>query len=129
MKKVRKEIEQYMTGLESEGKTLTSRFVFPEEFIGFQGHFPAKKVLPGVCQIQCVITTLEKANQKPVLLTEIVTAKYLAPVSPDEEVTCTCGELQEQEGDFLVKAQMSRGDTKVSEFKMRIRFADNGTTE
>ncbi len=127
MKKVRKEIAQYMTALTSEGRTLISRFVFPEEFIGFQGHFPTKKILPGVCQIQCIITTLEQANRKDILLKEIVTAKYLAPVVPGDEVTCTCGELQEQERDFLVKAQISRAGAKVSEFKIRVRFADNGT--
>ena len=128
MKKIKQEVEQYMTGLASEGQTLTSRFVFPEEFVGFQGHFPEKKILPGVCQIQCVLTTLEKANKRAVILTEIVTAKYLTPVVPGDEVVCTCGGLQEQEkdGEFLVKALIGKGDTKVSEFKLRLRFAAGG---
>ena len=126
MKKIKQEVEQYMTGLALEGQALTSRFMFPDEFIGFQGHFPEKKILPGVCQIQCVLTTLEKANKRAVELTEIVTAKYLAPIVPGDEVDCACGELQEKDGEFLVKALISKGGAKVSEFKLRLRFAAGG---
>ncbi len=62
------------------------------------------------------------------VLKEIVAAKYLAPVVPGDEVICSCGELQEQGEEFLVKALISKGGAKVSEFKLRIRLAegDNG---
>ncbi len=124
MRKIRKEVEEYMTGLTSNGRTVTSRFVFPEEFIGFHGHFPRKKILPGVCQIQCALTTIEKANKKAVVLREIITAKYFAPVSPAEELTCVCSDLQEKENDFIVKAVISRNAAKISEFKLRVRFVE-----
>ncbi len=117
-----------MTGLTSEGQTVTSRFVFPEEFIGFQGHFPEKKILPGVCQIQCVLTTLEKTNKKAVDLKEILLAKYFAPASPGEELTCVCSDLKEQGGEFTVKAVISKSSTKIAEFKLRFRFAEKHTS-
>jgi len=113
-----------MTGFLSEGRTTTSHFVFPEDFIGFQGHFPAKKILPGVSQIQCALSTLEKANKKAVALKEILLAKYLAPIAPGEEVTCVCGEIQEKDGDHTVKAVISRDNTKISELKLRVRFTE-----
>jgi 3-hydroxyacyl-[acyl-carrier-protein] dehydratase len=125
LRKIKTEVEQYMTGLTSEGQTHTSRFVFPEEFIGFQGHFPGKKVLPGVCHIQCALTTLEKANKKQVVLKEIILAKYLAPVSPGEELICVCSDIQVKGDEFTVKAVLSRNSAKVSELKLRFLFAED----
>ncbi len=125
MRKIKTEVQQYMTGLTSEGQTLTSRFMFPEEFIGFQGHFPGKKVLPGVCHIQCALTTLETANKKPVVLREIMLAKYLAPVAPGEELICVCSDIQAKDDEFVVKAVLSRNGAKVSELKLRFLFAED----
>jgi 3-hydroxymyristoyl/3-hydroxydecanoyl-(acyl carrier protein) dehydratase len=61
-----------MSGLAREGSSLSSRFTFPPEFIGFQGHFPDKKILPGV-QVQCALSLIEKRGQT-VVLKEIVLA-------------------------------------------------------
>jgi 3-hydroxyacyl-[acyl-carrier-protein] dehydratase len=122
LRTIKHEVEQSMTGLTRDGKSLVSRFLFPEEFIGFQGHFPGKKILPGVCQVQCVIATLEKAYKKTVVLKEIMVAKYLAPLSPGEEMTCVCGELQDKDGDLIMKTVISRNDVKIAELKLRFRF-------
>ena len=89
---IKAEIEQYMTGGTKEGATMKSRFAFPAEFIGFQGHFPEKKILPGVCQIQCALSTFEKGAGKAVILKEVVLAKYFSPVFPNDEVTCVVNE-------------------------------------
>jgi 3-hydroxymyristoyl/3-hydroxydecanoyl-(acyl carrier protein) dehydratase len=112
-----------MTGLTREGDSLVSHFLFSDDFIGFQGHFPGRKVLPGVCQVQCVLTTLEKAYKRGAGLKEIVLAKYLAPALPGEELTCRCMEAGEQDGDHLIKAVMMKKDAKIAEFKLRLRFA------
>lgn len=122
MRKIKKEVEQYMTVLKTEGHTHTSRFLFPEEFIGFQGHFPDKKILPGVCQLQAVLTTLEKADKQTVELDEIMSAKYFAPILPGEELTCVCSDLPENEDNGTVKAVISRKETKIAEFKLKVRF-------
>ncbi|HUI45023.1 MAG TPA: hypothetical protein VL122_03380 [Nitrospirota bacterium] len=127
MRSTRKEIEQYLMDLASEGQTLTSRFVFPEEFVGFQGHFPGKKILPGVCQIQCALTMVEKAYKKNVILKQITLAKYLAPVSPGEEVNVVCSILPEHDGQLMVKAIISKNNTKISELKLQVRFAEEGS--
>lgn len=108
-----------MTGLETSDKTITSRFVFPEEFVGFQGHFPGKKVLPGVCEIQCALLTIEKAKQKTPDLKEVALAKYFAPVSPDEEITCAVNDVADS-GEFTCKAVITKGSTKVAELKLRV---------
>ena len=123
MSRIKREIVGSMRGLAGDGSTLSARFVFPEEFIGFQGHFPEKKILPGVCQVQCVLSMLEEHAKRPLTLREIVQVKFFTPVSPGEEITCVCRDVQNSTVDFTVKAQMSRGDQKVSEMKLRLCYA------
>jgi 3-hydroxymyristoyl/3-hydroxydecanoyl-(acyl carrier protein) dehydratase len=117
---IKAEIEHSMTGFAKEGKKLTCRFAFPPGFIGFQGHFPQKKVLPGVCQIQCVLTLLEKGTGKGMVLKEIVLAKYFTPVFPDDEVTCVINDMGDTSEDFIVKAAVSRATDKICEMKLRV---------
>lgn len=104
---------------------LTASFMFPAEFIGFQGHFPARKVLPGVCQIQCVLSMLEKSHKKPVLLKGIVLAKYIAPVFPDDTVICTLGEAVGSGNEFICKARLTKDSVKVTELKLRVCLGDS----
>ena len=120
MRTIKAEIEQYMTALSREGKTLTSRFQFSPEFIGFQGHFPQKKILPGVCQLQLVLFTVEKDIGSAIALKEIILAKYLSPVFPDDEVTCVISDIGEATGEFIVKATLTRKETRISEIKLRV---------
>lgn len=124
MRTIKQEIEASLTGLGREGDTLTARFLFTEDFIGFQGHFPDRKILPGVCQVQCALTTIEKAHQRRTALKEIMLAKYLSPVFSGEELTCACGELQRKDDDLIVKAVISKNGTKISELKLRFRFVE-----
>jgi 3-hydroxymyristoyl/3-hydroxydecanoyl-(acyl carrier protein) dehydratase len=113
-----------MTGLQKEGKRLMSCFAFPSGFVGFQGHFPQKKVLPGVCQIQCALTLLEKGSGKAVVLKEVMLAKYFSPVFPDDEVTCVISDIGDTRGEMVVKAVISRASDKISEMKLRVSYDD-----
>jgi 3-hydroxyacyl-[acyl-carrier-protein] dehydratase len=119
---IKAEIERSMTGLVKEGRRLTSHFAFPPGFIGFQGHFPQKKLLPGVCQIQCVLSLLEKGSGRAVVLKEVVLAKYFAPVFPDDEVTCVISDIEDTSEEFVVKAAISRATAKISEMKLRVSY-------
>ncbi len=114
-----------MTGLTKDGTRLTSCFTFPPAFIGFQGHFPEKKILPGVCQIQCALSLLEQGSGKAVVLKEVVLAKYFSPVFPDDEVTCVVNDMGDTSGETIVKAVISRKTDKISELKLRVSY-DNG---
>ncbi len=122
MRKVKEEIEQYMTGLEMESLTLTAHFIFPAEFIGFQGHFPAKKILPGVCQVQCALSALEKGRSKRVTLKEVVLAKYFSPLFPDDEMTCVVNDNGATSGEHTIKAVITKNTVKISELKLRVVF-------
>jgi 3-hydroxyacyl-[acyl-carrier-protein] dehydratase len=122
LRKIKSEIEQFMTGLTREDGKLTSLFAFPPEFIGFQGHFPEQKILPGICQIQCVLTTLEKGTGKVVVLKEIVLAKYFSPLFPDDRATCVTGDVNDAAGEHVVKAVITKNAARISELKLRVSF-------
>lgn len=111
-----------MKDLTSSGGTLTAHFAFPENFIGFEGHFPGNKILPGVCQIQCALTMLEKWKNREILLKEIILAKFFSTVVPSEEIACICKGIEETLGDFILKASISNGGKKISEIKLRVGF-------
>lgn len=119
---IKKEIEHCMSGLFESGQTLTAHFAFPEDFIGFQGHFPDNKILPGVCQIQCAVTMLEKWKNLPVVLKEIILAKFFSTVTPLEEFICVCKGIEHTDEEFILRASLHKGDKKISEMKLRVRF-------
>ena len=109
-----------MSGLTNEaGGKLSARFTFPDDFIGFQGHFPDAKVLPGVCQMECAAGMIERWSGKPVRITEVMNAKFLAPVLPSEEVACECGPVGDGP-ELVVRAVWSRAGARVSEIKLRV---------
>lgn len=124
MSDIKAEIQQYMTGFTEADRKLTSRFLFPHSFIGFQGHFPANKILPGVCQIQCLLSTIEKWAGRAVELKEVIMVKYAAPVFPDEEIVCCVNELPDTAGEFIVRGRIEKGAAKATELKLRLVLAE-----
>ncbi len=100
--------------------SLAASFCFPPDFTGFQGHFPSNSVLPGACQIQAVICTIEKGLNSSLLLKKIILAKYFAPVFPDEKIDCAVSVTQAGDGTALYKARISRGGEKVSEIRIEV---------
>lgn len=124
MSTIKAEIEHYMTEVTKGGRALTSRFAFPEAFIGFQGHFPEKKILPGVCQIQCALSTFEKGNGAAVALKEVLLAKYFSPVFPGEEVLCSVSHAENGAEGIILKAAFTKGASRVAELKLRVSLSD-----
>ena len=123
MKNMKKAIEQCMKDYKAaENGVLDACFIFPEDFIGFQGHFPDNKILPGICQIQCVIAVLEKWKGRRAVLREIIVAKFLLPVLPLEELMCTVSHIDESNGAMIMKASFSRDNKKISEIKLKVHF-------
>ena len=121
MSKMARQIRQCMSDLaEAGGGSLTARFLFPPEFIGFLGHFPERPVLPAVCKIQAAVAMLEAAKRRRVRLDEIVLAKFSAPVTCDEEVEFLCTTVMGDTNSAVVKATVSKNGENVSKFKLRV---------
>jgi 3-hydroxymyristoyl/3-hydroxydecanoyl-(acyl carrier protein) dehydratase len=106
----------------SEDGSISARFVFPEDFTGFQGHFPDKKILPGVCQVQSVINMVEKWEDERLILKEVVLAKFLSSVSHSEELMCSCNVIDGPDGDRVLKATFNKDSRKIAEIKLRVRY-------
>ncbi|MDO9464139.1 MAG: hypothetical protein Q7J67_02435 [bacterium] len=121
MNRLMQEIKQCMSDLaETKKGEVTAHFLFPSEFIGFQGHFPDKPVLPGVCKIQAVIVMLQAWEKEDVRLKEIVSAKFFSPVSPEEEIVFNYRKQTESNGEALVKASVTSKDKKIAELQLRV---------
>ena len=84
---IREEIKNLMAEVRcSNENEISAKFAFPPSFTGFSGHFPENPILPGVCQIQCILVSLSKKYEKELRLKSVFRAKFLNTVSPGEEI-------------------------------------------
>ncbi len=123
MSRIHREIGQCMSGLETENGQMTAKFLFPSEFVGFQGHFEKNPVLPGVCKIQAVLVMHEKMHGGNFRLKEVNQAKYFMPVSAGQEITVRCESKPVESGLFRVKAIVEKDSAKVAMLQVVIENA------
>ena len=123
MNKLTREIKQGMFDLVGTKKgEVSAHFIFSAKFIGFQGHFPGKPILPGVCKIQAVMVMLQAWEKKDIKLKEIVSAKFLSPVSAEEEIVFNYKKQMQNKSEALVKASVISKNKKVAEMQLRVSF-------
>ena len=103
----------------ADGK-FSARFNFPVGFVGFQGHFPGQPVLPGICKIQTVLVMLEQLNGDKQVLSEVVQAKYFAPVTCEQELYFECTKRDSDNSDTTVKALVTINDKKVAQLSLKV---------
>jgi 3-hydroxyacyl-[acyl-carrier-protein] dehydratase len=115
------EIQQCMVDLtETDEGKLVARFVFPENFIGFQGHFPDRSILPGVCKIQALVVILRTWHKKKIELKEVVLSKFFLPVSSGEELIFECQEQMGNGEEAIVKALITSKGKKIAKLQLRV---------
>ena len=112
---MKKEIDGYLEGFEVKDDWVVAQISFPESFSGFQGHFPDQPVLPGVCQIALAMVMAERMRGTRQKLAEVVNAKFVAMVLPNQPLRIECHLV----GDILKVKLLSDGE-RVAEFKLRI---------
>ena len=105
---------------ETHDGQLTALFRFAPDFAGFQGHFPGRPVLPAVCSIQLVVTMLEAWSGGKVGLSEIIAARFNAPIGCDEELKLLCSLTFLDEQQARVKATIERDGETVSKLKLAL---------
>ena len=106
----------------SENGLFSASFLFTEDFTGFQGHFPDNKILPGVCQIQCVLNLFEQLRKKRIILKEVIMAKFLSPVSPGDKLTCSSSITDRPDGSHILKASLTSEGKKIADMKIKVGF-------
>src|SRR5512140_2195980 len=68
-------------------ETGARRYRFGPGFIGFSGHFPGNPILPAIVQIRAAVSIAEEEEGgKTLRLAAVRSAKFLAPIRPDEDV-------------------------------------------
>jgi 3-hydroxyacyl-[acyl-carrier-protein] dehydratase len=122
MSRISRELLDSMVSFSPDDDCVSGEFLFREDFIGFSGHFPDQKVLPGICQIQCIQVLLGRLKNRPATLREIIKAKFLQPVLPDEKIRCACRDMTESDGAWKIKAVITRGDEKISDIWLEVAF-------
>jgi len=115
---MKKEIDGYLEGFAVEGDEASAGISFPESFSGFQGHFPDQPVLPGVCQIALAMVVAGRMRGSRQRLAEVVNAKFVAMVQPNQPLRIEC----RLAGEILKAKLLSEGE-RVAEFKLRIENA------
>jgi 3-hydroxyacyl-[acyl-carrier-protein] dehydratase len=93
---------------------LLAHLSFSTSFAGFQGHFPGKPILPGICLIQAMLGSYEAYHKIPIRLIELRTAKFVAPVLPEEDIIMECQEMSKQGREVIVRASCKKDDKKIA---------------
>ncbi len=122
MNTLMQQIKESMHGLDESGDSIRARFIFLPDFTGFKGHFPDRPILPGVCKIQAVIAMLETFHEKKICLTEILLAKFVAPVSENQEILISAMKLDETLKETKVKAFVTSGGKKIAELQLMVKL-------
>lgn len=89
------------------------RYLFPEGFAGFDGHFPNFPILPAIVEIGAVVALVGEAKGVPQRLVGVQDAKFLNTVHPGEELTVSC-RTRSVQGRELYDARLTVGATTVS---------------
>ena len=118
-----------MAGLSPNGEGFEARFVFPDTFTGFKGHFPGNPILPGICTVQTVLVSAGAWKKTPLKLEEIVTAKFFFPILPGDELLLSCRPGERKNGNSLLKATASCNGREVAKITLQVAYVDDGETD
>lgn len=124
MSRIVEGIEACLKGVQGSDQELFATFEFPDSFAGFDGHFPQQKVLPGACQIQCVVTALERHHGRRARLRNVSYAKFMSQIIPGETVNCRLECRPDDNGTLVCKAVFTKGEEKCSELKLAVSWDD-----
>ena len=92
-------------------------FVFPQSFLGFQGHFPNQPVLPAVVQIMIFRESIAGELNQNLKIVTMTRAKFLKVIKPETLVTATA---KETEGRFLCKCLLESEGERASSFNLTL---------
>ena len=115
---MRQEIDGFLKNFSVDGDTATAELLFPETFSGFQGHFPAQPILPGVCQMMLVMVMADRMYDRRMEMSAVTNAKFVSVVQPDQpiEIKCTLK-------DGRLGASLTSTGARVAEFKLKVEDA------
>lgn len=99
--------------------------LIPDNVI-YRAHFPERAITPGVCIIQIATELAEILAERPLHLTSVVNAKFLAVIDPaeglDVEYHFQKYLLDVESGELKTSVVVRRGDTVFSKLSLAYRL-------
>ena len=83
----------------------TMEFIFPPTFVGFDGHFPDRPILPGIVQVLAGMLTAGDSMK----LQKVAKAKFSRVINPGE-LMLVRAETQNKDGNILATIIISVGE-------------------
>lgn len=90
----------------------------------YKAHFPGMPVTPGVCIIQMASELLEELTGHRLRLTEVVNAKFIAVINPDDTPQITYRFTKIAETDDGLKVAVIVEDTATLYAKLSLVYRD-----
>ncbi len=85
---LRRKLYTYLRGIEIDKDSISFHLACPDDFDGFDGHFPGHPILPGVILLEIAKLGLELAWRKPVFIRRIRKMKISGVVFPNQIISC-----------------------------------------
>lgn len=101
------------------GESFSMQFTFEPDFIGFEGHFPDKPVLPAMVQLMTGAVASSQAAGKHLAARKVSRAKFLKPVLPGTPVEVH-GTLNETEDGYTAAIKILSGSDLAASFQMEL---------
>lgn len=85
----------------------------------YEGHFPQKPIVPGVCQVQIIKQLVEKALNQTFLMSEAREIKFLNMILPNEinQLTCHIDYTINNDKSCKIAALLMGGDKTLTKLK------------
>lgn len=85
--------------------SISTEWTVPSDLPYFEGHFPGNPVFPAVGIVDACLSLLRLRQSDPGLqLTGIVSAKFSAPIRPEQKVTIEVSQTGDQVWQFIWSA-------------------------
>ena len=94
-------------------------YVFPSDFLGFQGHFPGNPILPAVIQLMMGRQAITERMGRECDIVKVTRAKYMKVITPGIPVTVILT-IKEQEDACICKCILEIEGKPTSKFAMTL---------
>lgn len=88
----------------------------------YKGHFPGQPVVPGVIQVQILRELLEQAFNKKFFIKEVISAKYLNVIVPDNKLLTVEITFKPFEEGFKLTGLIKNGEHIFCKVKMIVQM-------
>ena len=102
--------------IDEEGAA-SGRYVFPADFVGFEGHFPGYPVLPAIVQVLAAQLVVEQMAARVLRLTKLDKAKFHIRIGPLQEIRVECRQTR-QNKEMVWHCTVLAGKELASSFRL-----------